>query len=330
MRNQHLQRIYNRLSLTEGVSVNDFKKCLVHISVYEKKQNNTNPGNSRFVFLGMYAFKGHLAEVLNGYISGNGKQLQHYLGNVFSNERLALIFDEWELEKCVQVREGMDFNKLKHVFTQALLGFIYLHGTDDFKQEFVYRYFLKDSEHLLPKAHRMNQVLVLKAKAAQVLDEKVKMKHERADDGESVMYTTQVLLSTGEVIGSHSSKSSTYARKKAVKNALKHVLEIEAATPKFQEIAEKQAVRDTEAAKRAKAERQKEHLERMESKRIKRAAVKEQKKQEALEREIKRVLNKKNAKARGKALTEREKILEQLADPNIAPSKRQFLEDKLK
>lgn len=70
----------------------------MHISVYEGKNDFKNPGNSRYVFLGMYGFRGYLAGLINTYVSGNGKQLQHYLGNVFSNDRLAAIADELGLE----------------------------------------------------------------------------------------------------------------------------------------------------------------------------------------------------------------------------------------
>jgi hypothetical protein len=68
------ETLFRKLKLQEGISLSDFKKCLIHISVYEAK-SDPNPGNSRYVFVGAYAFKGFLSELLDNYVSGNGKQL---------------------------------------------------------------------------------------------------------------------------------------------------------------------------------------------------------------------------------------------------------------
>ncbi len=65
--------IFRKIEVKDKISLSDFKKCLVHVvSIYEAK-NQQNPGNSRFVFLGMYAFKGYLASLVLNYITGNGK-----------------------------------------------------------------------------------------------------------------------------------------------------------------------------------------------------------------------------------------------------------------
>jgi hypothetical protein len=309
----------------------DFKKCFTHISIYEAKNDLKNPGNSRYVFLGMYAFKGYLAELIGKYIGGNGKQLQHYLGNVFSNDRLAHIFDEFELKHCVTLHPNLDSEKLKHVFAHALLGFIYLHATSAAKQAFAFRYFLNDSAHLLPKTHRLNEVHILKAKAQQVLNERIALQHHKINSDGIVLYNTKVFLTSGQQIGEHQSISETYARKKAVKNALKHLLNLEAQTPEYQQLMAKKTIAENEKIARQKAEKQKEHKARMEEKQKERAILKQQKRKEAQEREIARLLNKRNNKKRKETTpTDKNKILEALKDPNLTPSKRRFLEDKLK
>jgi hypothetical protein len=71
-----IKQLFGQLPVHEGVTIHAFKKCLVHISWYEAQKNSTNAGNSRYVFLGMYGFKGRLAELTAQYVGGNGKQLQ--------------------------------------------------------------------------------------------------------------------------------------------------------------------------------------------------------------------------------------------------------------
>lgn len=296
MKEQHLKRLFALLQLNEGVLFRDFRKCFTHISVYEGKNDFKNPGNSRYVFLGMYAFRGYLAELINTYVSGNGKQLQHYLGNVFSNDRLAAIFDELELQHCLSIHEKLDSNKLKHVFTYALLGFIQQNATEEFKQDFAFRYFLKGTENSLPKSHRINEVQALKAKTKEVLSERISFinTHEIVD--QKTLYKTQVLLTSGGVIGEHESVSKTYAKKKAVKNAFRYVLEKEAATPEYQRFAEKKQISDNEKVLREKAERQKQHEAFITKKKVRRTRVKAEKKALAQEREFQRVLTKKSLK----------------------------------
>ena len=81
---------------------------------------------------------------------------------------------------------------------------------------------------------------------------------------------------------------------------------------------------------RKKALKQKTHELFIKEKQERRQQVKEKVRIEAKEREFKRTLNKANAKKGGASKTDKQKILEQLQDPNLNASKRRFLEDKLK
>ena len=70
-----LRRMFSRARLRE---------VLTHCSFYEEE----GKGNSRYVFAGMFAFRGMVGEVLFRYAAGDGKHLQHVLGNMFRQERL--------------------------------------------------------------------------------------------------------------------------------------------------------------------------------------------------------------------------------------------------
>lgn len=74
-------------------SENHLRKVLTHDSFYEKE----GMGNGRLVFAGMYAFRGQVAEILYRYVPGTGTRLQHILGNLFRQERLSRMYDEWRL-----------------------------------------------------------------------------------------------------------------------------------------------------------------------------------------------------------------------------------------
>lgn len=74
-----------------GISQAKLRNALTHSSFYDDK--NQDKGNCRLVFLGMFGFKGREAMLLQKYYAGTGTQLQHTLGNLFTNERLIRLFD---------------------------------------------------------------------------------------------------------------------------------------------------------------------------------------------------------------------------------------------
>ncbi|WP_255065619.1 cell envelope integrity protein TolA [Lacihabitans sp. LS3-19] len=296
-KDETIKSIFRKINLKDGVSLSDFKKSLVHISVYEA-QNQKNPGNSRYVFLGMYAFKGFLADLVSKYIAGNGKQLQQYLGNVFSNDRLSEIFDTLNLQKVVSLHPSLKLENLKHIFALSYLGFLYENAQKEYIKEISLKYFINTSEHFLPKVHALNTIEILKAKAEEILKQKITFLHSSIETENQVLFKTQVLLNLTGPIAEHSSVSQLYAKKKAIKIALKYILEKEAEKPEYKIFIEKQKIAEEEKQKREKAEKQKKHLAFIKEKREKREIEKEIKRKEAKEREIRRVLNKQNAKNR--------------------------------
>jgi hypothetical protein len=329
MKENSIKSLFRHTKCLPEVSLNDFKKCLVHISYYENAKSS-NPGNSRFVFLGMYAFKGFLARLVATYISGNGKQLQQYLGNVFSNEKLSVLADDLNLPQLATVHETINVEKIKHILALAYLGFVFEKCKVEFQEEIALKYFLVDSDKFIPKTHSINLIDVLKTKADLILGQKIRFRHTDFKKEGLLLFKTEILNNLGEIIGEHTSKSKVYAKKKAIKIATKFILEKEAELPEFQSFIAKKKIAEEEKQNRLKAEKQKKHFVFLEEKRVKREVEKERKRKEAKERDIQRVLNKKNRKKNPRTETDKEKILKALADPDLSSSKKQFLEDKLK
>ena len=74
----------------------------------------------------MYAFKGELAKILAKYMVGSGQQLQHSLGNLYSQNKICELVDQWNLEAIVLKGDNADFEKLKHIFGYALMVYLYI------------------------------------------------------------------------------------------------------------------------------------------------------------------------------------------------------------
>ena len=295
-REAKIKILYQSIEKKATSKLSDFKRCLVHISIYEA-ENKENSGNSRYVFLGMYAFKGLVAETVSKYIVGNGKQLQHYLGNIFSNQNLSKLYDELQLGEVVKIHSSLNADNLKHIFASAYLGFLYQNATEDFIRKTIVKYFLEDSTHLMPKSKPVNVFAILKAKVEIVLQSKVKLHYSTTQVETNILHETKVLLTSGECIGYHSSVSETYSKKKAIKLALKYVLTCEAARPENIEAESVRQLVEERRKEREKVEKQKIHELLIIQKQEKRAVVRERKGKDAKAREQRRSLNKANAKS---------------------------------
>ena len=106
----HLLNSFNLLNR----NVNEFRKALTHASYYGTEEESL--GCSRYVFLGMFGFKGKVAKLLYDYVPGKGQSLQHILGNLFAMSRMEAFFDKWELEKFCRYCPNfkIDLNPLKN------------------------------------------------------------------------------------------------------------------------------------------------------------------------------------------------------------------------
>lgn len=148
---------------------------------------------------------------------------------------------------------------------------------------------------------------------------------------ESGVFTCKVFTDSKNVLGEHSSLSETYAKKKAIKLALKQVLEIEAQKPEHQALIARNKLVANEKLIREKSLKQKKHDALIVEKKANRLIKKEKIRIEAKEREFKRTLNKANAKKKVDANANKAKNIKFDGDITIlSANKRRHLEDKLK
>lgn len=200
-----LRRIFSRAQLRE---------VLTHSSFYEKE----GKGNSRYVFAGMFVFKGMVAQVLYRYFTGEGTRLQHVLGNLFRNERLERMFDELKLKPFVRAGEKFDVKSHKHIFVYAVFGYVTTLD-EEIRNWFIAKYILnEESEHLfLHKKRNANLLAQADAMVRRTDGRRLSLEMEVTEEG---LNRAKAVLSDGTVLCKAESKSWRYARTKATKLAL--------------------------------------------------------------------------------------------------------------
>ena len=199
-----LRRMFSRARLRE---------VLTHSSFYEEEDK----GDSRYVFAGMFVFKGMVGEVLFRYAAGNGKRLQHVLGNLFQQERLERQFDEWHLQQFVRAGEHFDIQKHKHIFVYAIYGYVTTLD-EEIRQWFISKYIIGEASHLLNHKKRNRNLMAQADDIVRRIDgRRLTLEMELTEDG---VHRAKAVLSDGTLLCEAVSKSWRYARRKAAKQAL--------------------------------------------------------------------------------------------------------------
>ena len=297
------------------------REVMTHSSFYEKE----GKGNSRYVFAGMYVFKGLVADVLYRYATGDGTRLQHVLGNLFRQERLERLFGEWKLRQFVRAGENFDIEKHRHIFIYALFG--YVSTLDENLQKwFIGKYIVNDETAYLFKHRQRN--LDLFAQADEMVrrtdGRRLTLEMEVTDEG---LNKAKAVLSDGSVLCEAVSKSWRYARTKATKMALNMLAtparKIMLSNPEYQ--ARVQArIEEKKARRRAEIE------ERDAIKEALRTEKRERRKAIARIRDAKRRESQAAAKIRKAENARRAAIKAAKEARPMSANKRRFLEDKKK
>ena len=306
-----LRRIFSRAKLRE---------VLTHSSFYQEE----GKGNSRWVFAGMFVFKGQVGEVLFRYAAGEGTRLQHILGNLFRNERLERQFDEWQLQQFARAGEKFDIKKHKHIFVYAIYGYVSTLD-EDLRQWFISKYIIGEAEHLLNHRKRNRNLLAQADDIVRKTDgRRLTLEMEQTAEG---LHKAKAMLSDGTLLCEAESKSWRYARQKATKLALdilampsrKYIL----SNPEYQ--ARVLAKKEEEKSKR-RAE--------IEARDAAKEAIREEKKAKrkeiAQERDRKRRASQSAAKIRKAENARRAAIKAAKEARPMSSKKRRFLEDKKK
>ena len=249
--------------LSRIFSVNNLREVLTHSSFYGKEDK----GNSRYVFAGMFVFKGMVADVLYRYAPGDGTQLQHILGNLFRNERLIRLFDEWELENYVRAGEKFDIDAHKHIFVYAIFGYVTTLD-ENLRNWFIAKYILNEGSDYLFVHKRRNRDLLAQADALakQTNGQHLSLVMAMTDDG---LHCAKAILSDGTVLCEATSKTAlnllaTPFRKELLSDpeyqARKAAREEEKQAKRKAEIEARDAAKEAQRAERLKARKEEARL----------------------------------------------------------------------
>ena len=296
------------------------REVLTHSSYYEIE----GKGNSRYVFAGMFVFKGMVGEVLYRYAAGDGRRLQHVLGNMFTRERMEKHFDEWRLWQFVRAGENFDIQAHKHVFTYAIYG--YVTTLDEAtRQWFISKYIIDECRHLFRHKQRNLNLLAQADSIVRSIDgRRLSIEMELTEDG---LHKAKAVLSDGTTVCEAVSKSWRYARRKVSKLALDLLVmpsrKFFLSNPEYQ-------ARILERKEKEKAKRKAEVEQREEQKRIEREKRKENFKVEARARDAKRRKSQAEAKKRRAENAARAAAKAAKEARPMSARKRRFLEDKKK
>jgi hypothetical protein len=315
------QILANRFSMSERA--NELKKALSHSSFYKKK----NEGNSRYIFAGMFAFKGLVAEYLFKYAAISGTQMQHILGNIFKNENLDKIFTFFNLQNYI--RYGIDFQADNHrsIFVFGLLGWLFMHCSEQVKQEFISRHFILPNADIIDKKEKNSDMASQCAFLAKMLfNKKIKIITRK----ENEQYITEIFVKS-QLFASESSTGYRYSRAKALKTAL---LVLSAMSEERSRLSpdyetRRQYIENLLLQKREekKAAKHQQYLQKLEQKKAEREKRKAEYQAKAMKADIAR------RKAKAAAKTRKEQQAKKAAEmaakmANMSADKRRHLQDK--
>lgn len=267
----------------------ELKKVFTHNSF---SQNN----NSRYVFLGQFAFRGKVADWIFEHVAGSGTQLQHYLGNIFREEFLKTFFDKLDFQ-ITRISPDVKVEQQKHIFVYAFFGFVFCHASEENLENFIFSYLIEPNNHLLPENYkyknRWDQLIFL---CKQHHDTKPKLIFSETADKTQLIH----IFLGKECIGRHESAGYKYAKKKAIEIALKFVLSECEKKLEFDKTYQENAFIAKQKAEQEillkKEEKQKKHLERISHHQEKMKLRKEILKEEAQKTDQKRREAKQNVK----------------------------------
>jgi len=307
---------------------NELNKALTHSSFPDVHEEDCN---SRYVFVGQFAFRGFVANLLYKFVPGTGTQLQHLLGNMFKNEHLATLYYKLRLNEVIRCGANFEVEKHKHIFVFGLLGFVEQYAPDDVKQAFVSRNFFLPNKHLFNHTADNNDFQAQCNVLARMLFQEPVFVDIQRDDNE--LWKTTVTVKDA-VLATETSKSHRYSRQKALKKALINLADdawfIETTRPEFDSNQSKLEQLRNEKLQAEKAEKLRLRTEKEARKRRENELKHEKRKAEkALEdqkrRKAKAEAAKKKESRKGKNTISRAYSDEEIAAMN--PAKRRRLED---
>ena len=313
----------NYLARRLGVSTSSLRQALTHYSYFEDKESPES--NSRYVFAGMFIFRGILAETLYKFVPATGTQLQHALGNILSNSNLENIYETLKLRQFVRAGKNFDIKGHRHIFAYGLLGCICTECNDEeIIKRFISNHFIKPSQHLLFHQPKNRDYRTQADALAKQMVGKVLLLETVEVEG---MFVTTVSIKGGEQLSKTQSKSYRYSRSKALKLAIKDMsdklmTDFDRGNRYYRRLLERAGIEE-EQKHAAKAQK-------VQAKELKRKDREEERKQKSAARDAARKKAQAEAKERRKQKAEIEAKKAAKASRPMSANKRRHLEDKAK
>lgn len=322
------QKLYDLVQLLEleKPNYNELKKSLTHSS-FHTDDNTMSKSNSRYVFKGMFSFKGDTANVIFDLLPGTGMQLQQIQGNLFSPAKLNALYDSLNLGQYI--RSGLDFDikNHKHIFVYGLLGYVSEYCNEYEKLNFISTFILPGYDLASLYSGKLNAKAQLMFLSKMKYNTSAKITLIKLTDDN---YEAKITVND-HIIGLHQSKSKEYATKKAIKKALVHIADSQSLSLKNETAIALIEKNKLESVRKEHKERKKVNYESFLQKQKLNKERREENKlkiiREAEEREKSRRDSKQKRKQR---LEEINRIKSQRATVPLSGKKRRFLEDKLK
>jgi hypothetical protein len=307
---------------------NELNKALTHSSFPDISEENNN---CRYIFLGQFAFKGFVADILYEYTPGSGTLLQHTLGNMFKNEHLHTLYDKLKLNEIIRCGAEFDHKKHKHIFVFGLLGFIHQYAPEEVNRQFVSCNFIIPNKHLFSHKSNNNDFQAQCNVLSRILfQEPVFIDIVQNEIG---LWQTTVSVKDS-IIACEISVSHRYSRQKTLKKALKQLADdayfIETTRPEFDNRQSLLTQIRDEKFQQQKEEKLRLQAEKEERKRTENLIKKQKRKVDKEELDAKRrltkaVVKKEKESKKGKNTIYRDYSAEEIAAMN--PAKRRRLED---
>lgn len=325
-RPESIKTLANQLKATDHT--NELNRALTHSSYTNGGSDNDN---SRYVFLGQFAFRGYVAEIICNFAPGTGTQLQHILGNIFKNEQLITIYNHFKLEELIRYGDKFDHEVHRHIFVFGLLGFIHKFCSDETKQTFIRRNFILPNKHLFTTEMQSSDLLgQCNVIARMLFQETVFVETLKTENN---AWKTTITVNKYEIVN-ETSVSYRYSQQKALKKALKQLAEdlefIESGNPDFEarrsrieDIQSEKFIKQKEEKLRLQAE--KEERKRTENRIKKQKRIADKEKLDEKRRNTKATVKKNKESRKGKNTIYREYSAEEIEAMN--PAKRRRLED---
>ncbi len=314
-----------KLKLPPNLS-NQLKESLTHVSYYNNHKNK-KPGNSRLVFLGMYHFRGILAQHLEKFIPGTGQQLQHLLGNLINQKKLILLFDKLELNGLVRKDDDFNIIKHKHIFVYGLLGFFVKYVNKNQIIWFINKYIIttQDLEKLSGK--KPNKLTLLTLLSQQKNGKKPIIRTKLTGDN---LYLTEVIINDKQIYKKYS-KSKAYSRSTAIDKALRLIVKENnyelLKNKKYETLVKEKLEKKEKNIKKKKQEKNENIIQKQIDKKLQREENKIKLKTKNQEKDR---MRREKMKRRKQKMAAQQKAAREKASIVLSARKRRFLEDKQK